>query len=71
MPCCTTTIQTFSNAVSTTIPYVGVRPTVTVSYNIDGVWYAMGVATVVQITATNVIVTHGGVPNLGVIKMVQ
>lgn len=71
MSCCTVILQNFSNEVSTTIPYVGVRPTVSVSYLVDGVWYAMGVATVVQITPTNVIVTHGGVPNLGVIKIVQ
>lgn len=70
MPCCEVTILPFVNISTTTIPYTGNRPTVSVSYLVDGVWYALGVATVVQINATNVTVTHGG-NQTGVVRMVQ
>lgn len=70
MPCCTQTITTFVNETTTTVPYVGERPTVTVSYLVDGVWYAQGVATVVQVTASSVVVTHGG-SSTGVVVMLQ
>lgn len=70
MSCCNVILTPFSGATSTVVPYVGDRPTVSVSYLVDGVWYATGVATVVQINATNVTVTHGG-SSTGVVKLVQ
>ena len=70
MPCCTPTITTFVNETTTTVPYVGERPTVTVSYLVDGVWYAEGVASVVQVTGSSVVVTHGGA-STGVVVMLQ
>lgn len=69
MTCCDIITQTFVNESSTTVPYTGNRPTVTVSYLIDGVWQAF-VAAQVQLTDTNVIIDHGGV-GTGVIKLVQ
>jgi hypothetical protein len=71
MPCCTTILQTFSNQSTTVIAYVGNRPTVTVTYLIDGVWYAMGVFTQIVLTATQVIIDHGSSSATGVVKIVQ
>ena len=69
--CCNTIEQTFVNATSTTIPYTGNKPTVTVAYLIDGVWQAAGVATPITITDSEVVVDHGGINSTGVIKLVQ
>lgn len=70
MPCCNVTILPFVNVSTTVIPYTGDRPTVSVSYFVDGVWYALGVESVVQINPTNVTVTHGGL-STGTIKLTQ
>ena len=70
MTCCNIILTTFVNAASTTVGYGGNKPTVTVTYLIDGVWQTLGVAPVITFTASNVIVDHGG-PNTGVIKFVQ
>lgn len=69
MTCCDIITQTFVNEAVTTVPYNGNRPTVTVSYLIDGVWQAF-VAVQVQLTDTDVIVDHSG-PSTGVVKLVQ
>lgn len=68
--CCETTIIPFVNQSSTTVPYSGDKPTVTVSYLIGGVWQALGVMTSIVYGLASVTVDHGGV-NTGVIKMVQ
>lgn len=70
MTCCPTIEQTFVNESTTTVPYTGNKPTVTVAYLIDGVWQAAGVATPITITETEVVVDHGG-NQTGVIKLVQ
>lgn len=70
MPCCTVTIVPFVNEESTTVPYAGNKPTVSVSYLIEGVWQALGVVTAQFLNNTQVIIQHGG-PNTGVVKMVQ
>lgn len=68
MSCCAESITTFAGVPSTTVPYNGNKPTVTVLYLIDGVWTAAGVATSIKITGTQVIVDHGG-PATGIIKL--
>lgn len=79
MTCCQVTYKPFANQSITTLPWAGNRPTVTVSYLIDGVWMAMGVQTVITFvggvgpTSTTdpaVVINHGG-PATGVVKMVQ
>lgn len=70
MPCCNVTILPFVNVPSTVIPYTGDKPTVSVSYFVDGVWYGLGVTTAIQINATNVTIQHGG-NQTGVVRMVQ
>lgn len=68
MTCCNTTIQTFAGVASTTVEYIGVRPTVEVLYLIDGTWQTA--ASVITVTDTQVIVDHGGQAT-GVIKLLQ
>lgn len=70
MTCCITTITPFVNVASTTIPYSGNKPTVTVSYLIGGVWQTLGVASQIKYGASDVTVDHGGL-STGVIKFVQ
>lgn len=75
--CCIITLTPFVNQVTTTVPYSGNKPTVTVSYLIGGVWQAIGVATVVTFGVASVTVDHGasGADDVsgqtGVIKFVQ
>lgn len=69
MICCSQILTTFVNEATTTIPYSGERPTVTVSYLIEGVWQVF-VASVVQLLAGSIIVDHGGL-STGVVKIVQ
>ena len=69
MTCCTITITPFVSESVTTIPYTGERPTVTVSYLIEGIWQVF-VAAVVKLLAGSVVVDHGG-PATGVVKIVQ
>lgn len=70
MICCDIQIIPFVAAASSTIPYTGDRPTVTVSYFVDGVWQALGYVTNQTLTDTDIIIDHGG-PMTGVIKIVQ
>lgn len=79
MTCCTVTYKPFANQSITTLPWAGNRPTVTVSYLVDGVWMAMGVQTVITMVGSPdpsspidpvVRIDHGG-PATGVVKMVQ
>lgn len=77
MSCCVVTIIPFVNQTTTTVPYSGDKPTVSVSYFIDGVWQAIGAETAIIYGPTSVIVDHGasGADDVsgqtGVIKMVQ
>ena len=70
MTCCTQILQPFTNESTTTVPYSGDKPTVSVSYFIDGVWQAMGVMTNWILTATGITVDHGG-PATGIVKLIQ
>lgn len=70
LSCCIVTLTPFVNASLTVIAYSGNKPTVTVSYLIDGVWQALGVVTQIIFGAASVTVDHGGL-NTGVIKFVQ
>jgi len=70
MTCCDTILQTFVNVPTVSVPYVGNKPTVTVSYLIDGVWQAAGVATPITITDSSVEIDNGGNAT-GVVKLVQ
>jgi len=56
---------------STTIPYTGVKPTVTVAYlQPDGTLLFNGVFTQIDFQPTEIIITHGG-PAAGYVKLVQ
>jgi hypothetical protein len=68
MSCCPESITTFAGVSSTTVPYNGARPTVTVLYYDNGQWVSAGMGTVVKVTGTQVIVDHGG-PATGIIKL--
>lgn len=70
MSCCTINITPFVNQPSTTVPYSGNKPTVSVYYNIDGVWQAAGVATPITYGAASVTVNHGG-DATGIVKLIQ
>jgi hypothetical protein len=79
MTCCQTTYKPFANVSQTILPWSGNRPTVSVSYLVDGIWMAMGVQTVITFvggegpeTTTDpaIVIDHGG-PATGVVKMVQ
>ncbi len=70
MTCCPTIEQTFVNVPTVTVLYTGNKPTVTVTYLIDGVWQAAGVATPIVITDSEVQVDNGGNAT-GVVKLVQ
>jgi hypothetical protein len=67
--CCDPILTPFVNEATTTIPYTGTKPTVSVSYLIDGVWQAF-VASVITLLSGSVVVDHGGL-STGVIKIVQ
>lgn len=70
MICCTPTIIPFVNQSSSIIPYSGNKPTVSVSYLIDGVWQALGVVSPQYLSNTQVRIEHGG-SSTGIIKLVQ
>lgn len=70
MICCITSITPFVNQATTTIPYSGDKPTLMVSYLIEGVWQALGVVTNQVLTDTEVVIDHGGL-STGIIKVVQ
>lgn len=69
MTCCNVILEPFVNQSTTTIPYSGTRPTVSVSYFIDGVWQVF-VASVVTLFAGSIVVDHGGL-STGVVRVVQ
>lgn len=74
MICCPDTILPFSNVTESNIPYdggYGEKPTVTVLYNLDGVWTIKGVMTPIELQGNpvnNIYINHGEVSR-GVIKI--
>jgi hypothetical protein len=71
MACCNYTIQPFALQSTTTVPYVGDRPTIDVVYlQTDGTFLQMGVFTQINFTTTDVIINHGG-PASGLVKILQ
>lgn len=71
MICCTPTITNFILETVTTVPYTGNRPIVTVLYlQPDNTFQEAGILTLIQITATDVIIDHGGVAT-GLVKLLQ
>ena len=71
MNCCNTTIQTFSSEAITTVPYIGTRPTVSVAYlQPDNTLLFNGVMTQINITATDVVIDHGGLAS-GIVKLIN
>lgn len=70
MTCCNIQIIPFVAQASSTIPYTGDKPTVTVSYLVDGAWQALGYVTNQTLSNTEIVIDHGG-PMTGVIKVVQ
>ncbi len=71
MNCCNNTITSFAVESVTTVPYTGVKPTVSVLYlQPDGSFLQMGVFTQINIQPTSVIINHGGVAS-GIVKFSQ
>jgi hypothetical protein len=71
MTCCNQNITTFINQLVSTVPYTGVRPIVDVAYlQPDNTFQTAGIFTQIEITPTDVIVSHGSLSS-GVIKLLQ
>lgn len=71
MSCCTLNITPFASEAITTVPYTGVRPTISVIYlQPDGTFLQMGVFTQINFTTTDVIIDHGGLQS-GYVKLLQ
>ncbi len=71
MICCNPSIHNFISESVTTVPYTGSRPIVDVAYlQPDNTFQTAGIFTQIEITATDVIVTHGGI-STGVIKLLK
>ena len=70
MICCVPIIQSFLSESITTVGYTGNKPTVSVAYlQANGTFITIGVMTQIQITATSVIIDHGG-PASGWVKLI-
>lgn len=71
MNCCTVNIQSFVLETITTVPWAGLRPTISVAYlQADGTFLEAGVSTQIDFTPTDVIINHGG-PATGLVKILQ
>lgn len=71
MSCCTQNITPFASQATTTIPYTGTRPTVSIIYlQSDGSFLQAGVFTSINFTATDVEIDHGGLAS-GYVKLLQ
>ena len=69
MTCCDHTITPFVVELVSTVPYTGAKPIVDVLYlQPDGTLLQAGWFTHIEITPTDVIVTHGGLSS-GLIKL--
>lgn len=61
MSCCPNDIISFTAVDTTTIPYTGLTPLVSVWYlQPDNTYQEAGVFTQIQVTATDIIIDHGG-----------
>jgi len=71
MTCCTTNITPFNQVATTTINFIGQKPTVSVIYiQPDNTFLQAGVFTQINIIGNQVVVDHGGV-NSGYVKIMQ
>jgi len=69
--CCNVTIQPFAVESVTTVPYTGTKPTVSVIYlQPDGTFLQAGVFTQINLSTTDVVITHGGLAS-GIVKLIQ
>lgn len=72
MSCCNPILHTFISETTTTVPYIGVRPIVEVAYlQPDNTFKTAGIFTLINITATDVVVDHGGATETGIVKLSQ
>ncbi len=72
MTCCNINIIPFAAVATSTVPYVGNKPTVSVMYlQADGTFLVAGVFTQVNIAGGLVQVDHGGGFQSGFIKILQ
>jgi len=71
MSCCSIITQVFTSEAITTVPYTGDKPTVSVIYlQPDGTFLSMGISTLIDIQAADVVVDHGGSAS-GIVKLLQ
>lgn len=71
MICCSINITPFASQLTTSVPYSGEKPTVSILYlQPDGSFLVAGVFTSINITPTHVQVDHGGLQS-GYIKLLQ
>jgi hypothetical protein len=70
--CCNQTIVPFFNVPTSTIPYTGNTPTVTVGYlQTDGTLLFNGIMTQINIAGGVVSIDHGGGLQSGIIKLLN
>lgn len=69
MTCCSVTLTPFVNEATSVVIYSGDRPTVSVSYLIDGVWQVF-VASTAKLLTNSVEIDHGGL-STGIIKILN
>lgn len=69
MTCCIQKIVPFVNKPSTTVPFTGNKPTVSVYYNIEGQWQ-VSATSVINYGTSSVTVDHGGL-STGIVKLIQ
>jgi len=71
MSCCKESIFSFVNQATTSVGYTGAKPTIQVLYlQPDGSFVQSGIFTQIQITATDIIIDHGGLAT-GTVKLLQ
>lgn len=71
MSCCNLNITPFASVSTTTVPWTGNRPTISVAYlQADGTFLVNGMFTQIDFQPTEFIIDHGG-PASGFVKIVQ
>lgn len=68
MACCELNTVNFVNVATTTIPYVGEKPLIQVSYYDGTSWVFNGVFTSIKIEPTQIVIDHGGLAT-GIVKI--
>lgn len=68
MACCELNTVNFVNVATTTIPYVGEKPLIQVSYYDGTSWVFNGVFTNIKIEPTQIVIDHGGLAT-GIVKI--